>query len=131
MNSDLWTPCYPRGLDMAEVAEDEDIPQLSAHALAALQEFYAEQQELAEAEKKTVITEDWVCCVVSCAIVCWSWSCYSYGDIMLVCVLSPCCLFSNSASFGTMKTQQADLLMRQSEWVKTKGLFAAEIGHEL
>lgn len=41
----------------------DDIPQLSAHALSALQEFYLEQQTLLvkeEAGEGSEITEDWV-----------------------------------------------------------------------
>ena len=52
----------------ADSEEDEDSPlQLSAHAFAALQEFYAEeaalqQQQLTDGEGVTpkLITEDWV-----------------------------------------------------------------------
>ena len=34
--------------------DDDDVPQLSAHALAALQEFYAEQSQ------QQTVSEDWV-----------------------------------------------------------------------
>lgn len=46
---------------------DDDIPQLSVHTLAALQEFYSEQKERDEvsvSQQKTLdIDEDWVCSV--------------------------------------------------------------------
>ena len=48
--------------------EDSDVPQLSEHALAALQEFYAEQKHKKEqltSEGNTEIDEDWVCHVSS------------------------------------------------------------------
>lgn len=37
---------------------DDDTPQLSAHALAALQEFYHEQQQRQETSEKGV-SENW------------------------------------------------------------------------
>ncbi len=47
-------------LDSAD-GELEDPPELSAHALTALQEFYAEQQEaLAAVNVAPAVTEDWV-----------------------------------------------------------------------
>ena len=52
--------------DSSEGSDDDSPPQLSAHALAALQEFYAEeeQQHMAPREGEGVapaqITEDWV-----------------------------------------------------------------------
>ena len=55
--------------DSSEGSEDESPPQLSAHALAALQEFYAEEaaleQHLAlgEGVAPVRIKEDWVLCV--------------------------------------------------------------------
>lgn len=50
------------------MADDDEVPQLSAHSLAALQEFYAEQQEqqqqLIDAKqgdmKDVDLKEDWV-----------------------------------------------------------------------
>ena len=55
--------------DSSEGSDDESPPQLSAHALAALQEFYAEEaaleQHLAlgEGVAPVRIKEDWVLCV--------------------------------------------------------------------
>lgn len=59
---------------LEQVDEDDDIPQLSAQTLTALQEFYAEQaaleQQLNEAQTRdkntraadiSVLPEDWVC----------------------------------------------------------------------
>ena len=43
---------------------DDEIPQLSAHALAALQGFYDEQkqrEEMLASEENAAIDEDWVC----------------------------------------------------------------------
>lgn len=43
---------------------DDDIPQLSAHTLAALQEFYAKEKQRQESEasqENQEISEDWVC----------------------------------------------------------------------
>lgn len=44
-------------------SDDDDIPQLSAHALAALQDFYDERNTLATEETTLEIGEDWVCCI--------------------------------------------------------------------
>ena len=46
-----------------DISDDDDIPQLSAHALAALQEFYHEEkqkQEKASFEGNTNVEENWV-----------------------------------------------------------------------
>ena len=46
-----------------QVDSDDDLPQLSAHALAALQEFYNEEkqkQEKVASEGNTDVEEDWV-----------------------------------------------------------------------
>lgn len=43
---------------------DNDIPQLSAHTLAALQEFYDEEkhrQETTASQENHEVDEDWVC----------------------------------------------------------------------
>lgn len=49
-------------------SEDDGVPQLSSHTLAALREFYAEQQQQQHADPSGedrynigVIEEDWVC----------------------------------------------------------------------
>lgn len=46
-------------------SDDEDIPQLSSHALAALQEFYAEQKQQSDPGRDDkynigIIEENWV-----------------------------------------------------------------------
>ena len=42
-------------------SDDDDVPQLSAHALAALQDFYDDQKTLTSEENN--LGEDWVCCI--------------------------------------------------------------------
>ena len=48
-------------MDSDNESDDDDIPQLSAHALAALQDFYDEQKTFALEENTFKIDEDWVC----------------------------------------------------------------------
>ena len=43
-----------------EVSEDDDTPRLSEHAMAALTEFYAEQDAVEKAGKNFAVTENWV-----------------------------------------------------------------------
>lgn len=45
---------------------DDDIPQLSAQTLAALQGFYDEQKqrEVSASEENDAIDEDWVCWMI-------------------------------------------------------------------
>ena len=45
---------------MAESDSDDEPPQLSAHALSALQEFYTERQMNEETTSPSVIEENWV-----------------------------------------------------------------------
>ncbi len=46
---------------MSSSDSDSDTPQLSAHALAALQEFYAESSNVAtEVSKAVTVQENWV-----------------------------------------------------------------------
>ncbi len=45
-------------------SDDEDPPQLSAHALAALQEFYVEQQAGGNPDESTKVAENWVMNVI-------------------------------------------------------------------
>lgn len=42
-----------------DLDDDDDMPELSAHALAALQEFYTEQQQVQE-DASALPVEDWV-----------------------------------------------------------------------
>lgn len=84
--------------------DEDDSPQLSAHALAALQEFYSEQQAVLEEEsagKTPVISEDWVKEPPS-------------SSYLLLTIFLPCLhpFLSNSASFGMMMPQPRNLLMR-------------------
>ena len=43
-----------------QVSEDDDTPRLSEHAMAALMEFYAEQDAVEKAENKSSVAENWV-----------------------------------------------------------------------
>ena len=58
---------------MSDSSDDDDTPQLSAQALAALQEFYTEQQDQVQLEEQAredgdnasktgILQEDWVSC---------------------------------------------------------------------
>ena len=42
-------------------SDSDDEPQLSAHALAALKEFYTENQASAESNAEQMPSENWVC----------------------------------------------------------------------
>lgn len=60
-------------------SDDDDVPQLSSHALAALQEFYAEQKQHPDPNGDDkynigVIEENWVCeCVhISKEVLVWN-----------------------------------------------------------
>ena len=53
-----------RPVGQNESDSDDDIPQLSAHTLEALQEFYTKEQQRLETEasqENKDIDEDWVC----------------------------------------------------------------------
>ena len=63
---ELKPPSGREGDGSPEGSDDDSPPQLSAHALAALQEFYAEkavleqQLQLGEGVAPGLLTEDWV-----------------------------------------------------------------------
>ena len=52
----------------SDCSDDDDRPQLSAHALAALQEFYHEQKDIeiveSNPENSTNFQENWVCILI-------------------------------------------------------------------
>lgn len=56
----------------SESSSDDDTPQLSAHALAALQDFYQEQKEMEQMESdpsnSTVFQENWVQLLSACML---------------------------------------------------------------
>ena len=47
-------------MDSEQLNEDDDTPKLSEHAMAALMEFYAEQNAIEKAEQNHAVTENWV-----------------------------------------------------------------------
>lgn len=47
-------------MDSDHLSEDDDAPKLSEHAMAALMEFYAEQNATEKAEENSTVTENWV-----------------------------------------------------------------------
>ena len=46
--------------DITSLEDDDDEPKLSSETLAVLQEFYREQHEKIEKDKRGDISEDWV-----------------------------------------------------------------------
>ena len=47
-------------MDSDQLSDDDDAPKLSEHAMAALMEFYAEQNDMEKAEQSSTVTENWV-----------------------------------------------------------------------
>ena len=47
-------------MDDDQLSEDDDTPQLSEHAMAALMEFYTEQSAIEKTEHNSTIAENWV-----------------------------------------------------------------------
>jgi len=47
-------------MDIDQSSGDDDTPQLSDHAMAALMEFYAEQNAIVETEHGSTVNENWV-----------------------------------------------------------------------
>lgn len=47
-------------MDGEQLSEDDDAPKLSEHAVAALMEFYAEQNAKDEGDQSSTVTENWV-----------------------------------------------------------------------
>ena len=47
-------------MDGEQLGEEDDTPKLSEHAMAALIEFYAEQDAKEKTEQDSTVTENWV-----------------------------------------------------------------------
>jgi len=47
-------------MDKEQESDEDDVPQLSEHAMAALMEFYAEQQVGDKLEHNSAVKENWV-----------------------------------------------------------------------
>ena len=48
------------GMDEQRESDEDDVPQLSEHAMAALMDFYAEQQAGDKLEHNSAVKENWV-----------------------------------------------------------------------
>ena len=65
--------CFSYSKSKRSIMDDDEVPQLSSHTLAALQEFYTEQsqqqQKLIDTQEGQVkdveLSEDWVCIIIS------------------------------------------------------------------
>lgn len=101
--------CRSQTLCEMSDSEDDDIPQLSAHTLAALQEFYAEQKQSidpGEGDKYSVgiIEENWVS---ECVQPCWEVRCGMHR--CGACPPSACC-HSGAESSRDVLGQEAQIV---------------------